>query len=441
MRAVAVLWIALLAAVSIGCATSVSFQVQRPPVWNTLGIQRLAVMPFTTMEDSALQRQAAVLLTNESLSRIQATHHFTLVNSSEVERVRAANGNIENIADALFNGQIISLSVQDSSSQHQRRNRDGTVVEYTIYQREVRMSFSYNLSKTGSRADIVGANTRTNITRSDSNEDQEKLKSADIIIQELIERNMSGLGRNVAPYMITENRRLEKESSKDKDVKQLTKNAEALVKAGNLRNAQEAFLGIYRYTGSFAAAYNVGLLMEAQGNLEGATAFMQRAYTETANPRFAAEITRLQRVMDNAGLLAAYTRNQHQRDRVIALMVDTLPSRMPSGARVALINNSLNEIELVEIVINGITNGFLSKNIPVIDRSSRALLEMERNYQLSGNVSDEEMVRIGREVGVNTFILASITGSGATRRLSVRMLDVERNTIIYQSPQTDEMNL
>jgi hypothetical protein len=66
---------------------------------------------------------------------------------------------------------------------------------------------------------------------------------------------------------------------------------------------------------------------------------------------------------------------------------------------------------------------------------------MEKSYQLSGNVSDTEMVSIGREAGVNTFVLVSVIGSGGLRRLSVRVLDVERNTVLYQSPQTDEMNL
>jgi hypothetical protein len=145
--------------------------------------------------------------------------------------------------------------------------------------------------------------------------------------------------------------------------------------------------------------------------------------------------------MDNAGLLEAYMENQSQRDRVIALMVDTLPSAMPSNPRVALINNSRNERDLAEAVVNGIIDGFVSKNITVVDRSSRALVDMERDYQLSGNVSDDEMVRIGHEAGVNAFVLVAITGSGSSRRLSVRMLDVERGTILYQSPQTDEMNL
>jgi len=303
------------------------------------------------------------------------------------------------------------------------------------------MSFSYNLTRAGRGSDIIGANIRRDIIQSDINEIHGNLKQAETLIEELIQRDMRAMGHYLAPYIITEQRRLERETSRDRAVKQRAREAEALVKAGSYRSAHDTFLGIHRDTGSFAAAFNAGLLIEVQGNLEGAAAFMQRMHTETGNLRFAAEIARLQRAMGDAGLLEAHMRNQHQRDRVIALMVDTLPSRLPSEPRVALVNNSQNEIDLAEMVISGIMEGFLSRNITVVDRSNRALVEMERNYQFSGNVSDDEMVRIGHEAGVNTLVLVAITGSGATRHLSVRMLDIERNTILYQSPPTDEMNL
>jgi TolB-like protein len=406
---------------------------------NTLGIQRLAVMPFSTTDNSSLQRQAAVWLTNESLSRIQETNRFTLVNASEIERMRAARGNIQDLADALFSGQVMSATVQNSSSPGTRKDKDGNTITYTIYSREVQIAFNYSITRTRDGS-MIGPETRT-LRTSDSNESPAELKPAEAMIQSLIQRSMAGLGRDVAPYVVTENRRLMRETSKDKDIKQRAKDAEALVKTRNYRTAQNAFQAIYQDTGSFAAAYNVALLIEVQGDLEGAVTFLQRVYNDTGNPKAMTEIARLQRAIADAGLLEAYNANQNQRDRVIALMVDTLPPRMPSGPRVAMVNNSQNERELAETIISGIIEGFVSKNITVVDRNSRTLVDMERNYQLSGNVSDEEMVRIGHEAGVNAFVLVAITGAGNSRRLSVRMLDVERGTVLYQSPQTNEMNL
>jgi hypothetical protein len=91
--------------------------------------------------------------------------------------------------------------------------------------------------------------------------------------------------------------------------------------------------------------------------------------------------------------------------------------------------------------VQGITAGLLTRNITVVERSNQALLAAERAYQLSGNVSDDSLISIGNEVGLTTFILVSVSGSFNTRRLSVRMIDVEKNTVLYQSPPTDEMNL
>jgi len=431
--------IAALALWCAGCATTITFHVQRPPTLNTLGIQRLAVMPFTTTDNSSLQRQAAAWLTNESLTRIQGTNHFTLINAGEIERVRAAGGNVETLADALFSGQVISTAVHNSSRQGSYKDKEGNTVTYTIYEREVQLAFSYSLTRTRDGS-MLGPISRS-LTANDSNENRTELRTAEAMVQSLVQRSLAGLARDVAPYMATENRSLMKEPSKDKIIKQRVKDANALVKAGSYKSAQNAFMGIYQDTGSFAAAYNTALLIEVQGDLEGASAFLQEVYNETGNPKAVSEMARLRKAMDNVSLLEAYAVNETQRDRVIALMVETLPSVMPINPRVALINNAQHEKDLTEAVINGIIDGFVKKNITVVDRNNQALMEMEKNYQYSGNVSDEEMVSLGHEAGVNAFILVAVTGSGGSRRLSVQMLDVERNTILYQSPQTDEMNL
>jgi len=431
--------IAALAAVFAGCSTTIAFRVQRPPTLNTLGIQRLAVMPFSTSDTSPLQRQAAAWLTNESLARIQATNHFTLINAAEIERVRAARGNVEVLADALFSGQVISTAVHNSSRQGSYKDKDGNTITYTIYEREVDLAFNYSLTRTRDGS-MIGPISRT-LKANDSNEDRAELRTAEAMIQALIQRSMAGLGRDVAPYMTTENRSLMRETSKDKVIKQRAKDADALVKVGSYKGAQNAFMEIYQDTGSFAAAYNAALLIEVQGDREGAVAFFQRVYNDTGNPTAMNEIARLQRAMAEAGLLEAYRENQSQRDRVVALMVETLPTVMPVNPRVALINNSHNEKALTDAVINGIIDGLISRKITVVDRNNQSLVEMEKNYQYSGNVSDDEMVSLGHEAGVNALVLVAVTGSGGSRRLSVRMLDVERNTILYQSPQTDEMNL
>ena len=423
-----------------GCATQVPIQVQRPPTWNTLGIKRLAIIPFKTTDGSSLQRHAAALLTNETQSKIQATNHFTLVNSADVERaMSSSNGNVENLTDAIFTGQVMSVSVSNTSQQGQYTNRDGSVTRYIDYRRDVTISFSYSMSRARG-SEIIGSNTETFSTYSSARNDPNQLISAEILVQRIIQNNLSRIGWYVAPHMVTEHRKFEKETSKDKVVKERAKEADAMLKAGSYKNALDAYKKIYENTGSFAAAFNAGLLIEILGDMNESLAFFQSAYNQTGNPRFMTEVSRLQKMIGDVGVLASYVENQSQQDKVIALMVDTLPARLPDNPRVALINTSRDNFDLAQRAVNSITEGFIAKSIIIADRNNLSLVEMEKEYQFSGNVSDEEMIRIGNAAGVNTFVLIEVIGSGGTRRLSVRILDVERNTIIYQSPQSEDMN-
>ena len=431
---------ALMAVFLSGCAASIPITVQRPPALNTLGIQSMAVMPFETSDSSPLQRQAAALLTSEAQTRIQGTGQFTMIAPSQIEQYRRANESLINHVDSLFQGRILSLSVNEGPRQDRRYNSVTKEYYYvTIYEREVSITFEYYIIKT--RDGSITGPIRRDGSTSGSSDGLGALDSAETMLRSIIPGAMNALARDVAPYTVTQNHRLKKEKSKDKDVKELAKNADALAKSGNLKAAQDAYLDIYRSTGSYTAAYNAGILIAALGDLGGAASFMQSVYNDTGNLQASAEAARLRREIETTGLAAAYSQNQGQRDKLIALMVDTLPQRLPQNAKIAIVNNSRSERELAETITNGIISGFLAKNITLVDRNNQTLVEMERNYQYSGNVSDDDMIRIGNEAGVNTFILVSVTGSFSTRRLLVRMLDVERNTILYQSPQTSEMDL
>jgi TolB-like protein len=416
------------------------FRLERPPTIPTLGIQRLAILPFSPSDNSSLQRHAATLLTSESLARIQATNRFTLVDSGTVLRIQSSGQNAADMADATFSGQVLSVVVDDTSKNGSYKDKEGNTITYTTYTREVRMAFNYSVTRTRDGS-IIGV-VNKNLSSSSSSENFRELKTPQVLVQEIVANGMRLVSRDVAPYTVTERRALQKIESKDKAMKQRAKDADAMVKAGNYHNAREAFLEIYRDTQSMAAAYNICLLIEVTGDLQGALSFMQGVYTTTGNPKARDEIIRIERAINTAGLMAAYRENQNQQDKVIALMVGEIFSRISAGTNLAVLNNSRNERELAETVAAGIIHGLQSRNITIVERGrNQALTAAERDYQLTGNVSDDDIVRIGHEAGVNIFVLVSIVGSGAARHLSVRMLDVEQNTIVYQSPPTDEMNL
>jgi len=297
-----------LASILASCATAVTVQVEQPPVWNTAGIQRIAIMPFATAQNTPLQRRAASLLTNVSRSRIQAVKRFTLIDPAEIQRARETKGNVEYYADALFSGEIISAASQDSQEYDSRRDKDGNIVRYTIYKRDVQLSYNFTLTRTMD-AQVIGTETM-NFNNSYSSEDWKSLKSVEAVIQEMVQKGMAGIAFYLVPYTLTERREFEPVQTKDKAIKKRAKNASALVRKGNFKSAEEAFLGIYRDTGSFAAAYNAGLLLELQGDLEGAAMLMQGLFDETGNQKAALSIDRLKKTKNNAGLLDAYAGNQ-----------------------------------------------------------------------------------------------------------------------------------
>jgi len=297
-----------LASIFASCATVVTVQVQQPPVWNTAGIQSIAIMPFATAQNTPLQRRAASMLNSVSSSRIKAVKRFTLIDPAEIQRAQDAKGNVTNYADALFSGQIISAASQDSQDQDFRRDKDGNIVRCTIYKRDVQLSFSFILTRTRD-AQVIGSETM-NFSNSYSSEDWKSLKPVEAVIQEMAQKGMEGIAYYLAPYTMIERREFEPVQVEDKTMKKLAKNAFALVKKGSYKSAEEAFLEIYRDTGSFAAAYNAGLLHELQGDLEGAAQIIQKLYDETGSQKAALLIDRLQKALDNAGLLDAYLGNQ-----------------------------------------------------------------------------------------------------------------------------------
>ena len=420
-----------------GCATSIPVQVQRLPNLDTRGLQRISIEPFTTAINTDMQRYAATLLTTTSTTRIHSMNHFNVISYQEIVRLRFANENIGNHVDAIFSGQVESLTVRENATERTRKDRDGNEIRYYVYEREVEMAFNYRLTRARD-GQIIGIISKSD-RRSDSNEDPGRLATTEGMIDTIISRSMGNLNRDLVPYTVTERRTLMKETSKDKEVKQRAKHAMSLVKAGNYRTAQIEFYNIYLDANSFPAAFNAGLLIEAQGDMSGAAEFLDRISVETGNPRASAEAARIRRRINEAAAVSTFMATQNQRDAVITLMINTIFSHLPNTPRVALINNSVSERDIGDYMTNSITAGLQSRNVIIVDRSNRALLEAERNYQLMGYVSDHELVNIGNEVGVNTFVLIAVSGSGSMRHLSVRMIDLERNTVIYQSPITDEM--
>jgi hypothetical protein len=100
---------------------------------------------------------------------------------------------------------------------------------------------------------------------------------------------------------------------------------------------------------------------------------------------------------------------------------------------VLIINNSAAENALVNSVIDNMTSALLESGVTVVDRQSTAMIQAEQEFQMSGHVSDSDIVSVGNMAGANKVVIVSVTGTGAMRRLQVRVLDVETGTVLMQS--------
>ncbi len=221
------------------------------------------------------------------------------------------------------------------------------------------------------------------------------------------------------------------------------KEAIALVKVGNYKPALESYLRIFDRYKSVAAAENASILHEYFGDVETAAKLMQRALNLTGNPRAREALTRLNGILrDQATLANEYGDKSSPAAKTAAFASSEIQSALPENAVVWIYNNSPDNA-MAGAVIDDITAGFIKKGIILVDRElqSAALIEAEHIFQMSGAVSDNDIVRIGNAAGANTIVLIGITGTGAMRRLQVRVLDIERRAPIMQSDAGERWRL
>lgn len=88
--------------------------------------------------------------------------------------------------------------------------------------------------------------------------------------REMIDGIIPQIVRQLAPYEVTETRRLKKDKTDDPEMERAT----VLAKNGNLGAAGQIFLQRWQSTANPAAGFNAAIFAEAEGDLEGAIALL-----------------------------------------------------------------------------------------------------------------------------------------------------------------------
>jgi len=433
----AALLTALVLIFAAGCTTSIQLAVQRPPNLNTAGIKRIAIMPFEAGFGS--YREMAQYAGSVATKRIQELNYFTLVDPSEIERLKRNNQNIENYIDAQFVGRITRINIDNEAQRGSYKNKDGDTIYYTDYITKVEIELNYSLVLARDSR-IIGPVSKK---RSISSSSRESYPSSSALLRNAIDDQLRYLGRDIAPYTAIETRTFAEEKSKDKVLKAEMKNALTQVKAGNYKSALVAYLEIYEQYKNIAAAENASILYESFGEVQTAANFMQQAYNDTGNPRAKNVLDRLNKILQDQAILASeYGDTRDQTKKIADFASEEIQKVLPRNAKVWIYNNAAKNTLAVEVVDN-ITSNFINKKIIVVDRDRQnaKLIEAEKKFNISGYVSDDDFLSIGNAVGANTIVIIDITGSGSMRRLQVRVLDIEKSVPIMQSDTSEKWKI
>lgn len=384
----------------MGCATQVPIKSVRSPTINTTDIQRLAFKPFENKSGAggSVGAQLAQYLADRTSQQIMSFGKFTIVASSDPN------------ADGVFTGEIRSIEANDSQQQREKKVKDKddneiTIVE-TTYRRDVSVGFMYSVisSRTGMP---VGTVTKQGTTYDSNTRSSGELKDPLTLAKSVVDSQLRTLQQDVVPTIVSTNRPLMKETSKDKNVKQLMKTAQALVKQSNYEEAIRLYDEIAGEYGSVAAKSNASLLRGAIAS--------DIAAREDLAARFS----------DTDGLA----------EKAAKGAVDLLNSKLPSGSNIIIMKeSSRQESSRIDYVVDQITKSIIQKgNLKVVDRSNQVLINTEQEYQLSGNVSDDTIVSIGHQLGAKYIVICRISGEMSLRRLTVKVLNVETAQITNQT--------
>jgi hypothetical protein len=117
-------------------------------------------------------------------------------------------------------------------------------------------------------------------------------------------------------------------------------------------------------------------------------------------------------------------------DTAVIKSAEVIIEKVPAKTKIALFNISENESVFTEYVIEELSALLVEEgNFIIVDRKNRDVIEAEQNFQLSGNVRDEDIRSIGHNYGAASVVTCSITGQADLRRLRVRTLDVETGEV------------
>lgn len=113
-------------------------------------------------------------------------------------------------------------------------------------------------------------------------------------------------------------------------------------------------------------------------------------------------------------------------EQVTQSSAKVIETSLPQGAKVAILNFTSKSQEFSDYILDELATFIsASKKIQVIERQHTDVIRKELNIQMSGNVSDEQVKRVGKQLGAQYVVTGSIVDVGNAYRFRVSAINVE----------------
>jgi hypothetical protein len=77
----------------------------------------------------------------------------------------------------------------------------------------------------------------------------------------------------------------------------------------------------------------------------------------------------------------------------------------------------------------------VEQGFTLIDRSQLDRIRKEQQFQISGEVDDDQAISVGKLAGADIIITGAVTGSGDLRRLRLRALETQTARVIIAASE------
>jgi TolB-like protein len=119
-------------------------------------------------------------------------------------------------------------------------------------------------------------------------------------------------------------------------------------------------------------------------------------------------------------------------EKAIRTSAKEMGTRLDKGSTIAVLNFTTTSERMAAHVIDELNNVLVNdRQLTVVDRRRRDLVDKEFDFSDSGYVSDESAQQIGRALGAGFIVSGSLELMGADYRFRVQVLEVESITMRY----------